>query len=87
MAKRMAMSPRNFCRVFEREHGVTPGFHVRRLRLEAARRALEQTSRGLKEIALDCGFGSDETMRRIFLHVLRITPGSYRKRFRLALAS
>jgi transcriptional regulator GlxA family with amidase domain len=87
LALRVGMSPRNFCRVFAREHKVTPGYYVQRLRLEAARRQLEQTSRGLKEIALDCGFGTDEAMRCTFLRLLRTTPGSYRKRFRLEPAA
>ena len=83
LAKRMAMSARNFCRAFAREHEVTPGRYVRCLRLEAARRQLEQTNRGLKEIAVDCGFGTDETLRRVFLQELGATPGTYRKRFHL----
>jgi len=83
LARRVAMSSRSFCRAFLREHKVTPGRYVRFLRIEAARRQLEQTRRGLKEIAWDCGLGTEETMRRLFLRELCATPGSYRKRFRL----
>ena len=51
------------------------------LRLEAARQMLTGTGRPLKRIAARCGFGSEETMRRVFLRHLAITPGEYRERF------
>ncbi len=44
-ARRVAMSPRNFFRVFMREVGMTPGRFVERVRVETARRLLEETSR------------------------------------------
>ena len=40
------------------EVGMTPGRYVERVRVEAARRLLEETSRGIPDIALTCGFGS-----------------------------
>jgi transcriptional regulator GlxA family with amidase domain len=46
------MSPRNFLRVFSKEVGITPARFVERLRLETARRQLEETNRALKEIVL-----------------------------------
>src|SRR5262249_21212081 len=82
LAERVAMSPRNFSRVFSKEVGVTPAKFVERLRLEAARRHLEETNRALKEIASSCGFSSSEIMRRSFLSHLLVTPSAYRSRFR-----
>ena len=75
------MSPRNFFRVFVREVGMTPGRFVERVRVEAARRLLEETSRGLPEVAAACGFGSSETMRIAFRRALGVNPQSYRSRF------
>lgn len=83
LAKYMAMSPRNFARVFRAELGITPARYVRQARLEGARIQLEQTSRGLDEIAMQCGFGSDEVMRRTFIEELRVTPGQYRAHFQI----
>ena len=54
LAKRAGMSERNFSRVFRREVGTTPAAHAENVRVEAARRALETTSRPLKRIAADC---------------------------------
>src|ERR1700719_2036700 len=60
LAKRAAMSPRNFSRVFRKETGITPAKFAERLRVEAARRQLEQTVKAVKEIAASCGFSSSE---------------------------
>lgn len=81
LAARVAMSPRNFARAFVGELGITPARYVERLRLEAARRRLEQTDMSLEEIASGCGFRSAELMRRAFLRSIGITPGRYRDHF------
>jgi transcriptional regulator GlxA family with amidase domain len=80
LARRVAMSPRNFFRVFTREIGITPARFVERARVEAARRLLEETGRGVEDIAARCGFGSAETMRGAFQRVLRVSPQTYRTR-------
>jgi len=82
LARRVAMSPRNFARVFAREVGATPGQFVERVRVEAARRRLEESADGVDNIAFRCGFGTAETMRRAFLRTLRVPPSAYRSRFR-----
>jgi transcriptional regulator GlxA family with amidase domain len=82
LAARLAMSPRNFSRVFTKEVGVTPAKFVEHLRVEAARRQLEENHRAVKEIASSCGFSSSEIMRRAFLSNTQLTPSAYRSRFR-----
>ncbi|MBW0013077.1 DJ-1/PfpI family protein, partial [Mycobacterium sp.] len=64
LARRVAMSPRHFTRVFTDEVGEAPGHYVERIRTEAARRQLEETDDTVVAIAARCGFGSAETMRR-----------------------
>ncbi|WP_245815083.1 helix-turn-helix domain-containing protein [Cystobacter ferrugineus] len=81
LAARVAMSPRNFARVFLQELGKTPARYVQQLRVEAARRQLERTDKGVEEIASSCGFGSAEVMRRAFLRGLGVTPARYREHF------
>jgi len=55
LARRAAMSPRNFARVFTREVGTTPARFVISSRIDAARRLLEDTSDSLEEICRRCG--------------------------------
>jgi transcriptional regulator GlxA family with amidase domain len=79
LADRTAMSVRNFERVFTRELGKTPSQYVLQMRAEAARRQLERTDQGLKQIAAACGFGSADSMRRAFLRSVGTTPHKYRR--------
>jgi len=79
LANRMAMSVRNFERVFTREVGTTPSQYVLQVRVEAARRLLERTDGGLKHVAAASGFGSIDVMRRAFVRLLGITPRRYRE--------
>ena len=81
LARRAAMSPRNFARIFREEIGETPARHIEILRVEAARRQLETTSSSLDEVADICGFGSAEVLRRTFFRRIGTTPGKYRSSF------
>lgn len=81
LARRVAMSPRNFARVFAREIGATPARFVASARIETARRLLEETPHGLAAIGARSGLGTPESLRRAFLHALGVTPGQYRERF------
>src|SRR5207302_7633923 len=55
LARRAAMSPRHFARTFGRDVGMTPGRYVERIRIEAARRRLEDTTESIGQIAVACG--------------------------------
>jgi len=79
LAERMSMSVRNFERVFTREVGSTPSQYVLQMRVEAARRELERTDDGLKQVASHAGFGNVDVMRRAFVRLLGITPRRYRE--------
>jgi len=76
LADRMSMSVRNFERVFTREVGTTPSQYVLHTRVEAARRQLERTETGLKQVASATGFGNVDVMRRAFVRLLGITPAT-----------
>jgi transcriptional regulator GlxA family with amidase domain len=84
LAQRVAMSPRNFARVFSREMKTTPAKFVERLRMEAARRRLEESPHSMETVASECGFGNVNSMRNVFQRTLRIPPGQYRRHFRYA---
>jgi len=79
LADRVAMSVRNFERVFTRELGRTPSQYILQARVEAARHQIERTDHGLKQIAAACGFASADAMRRSFARLVGITPSQYRQ--------
>jgi len=82
LADRMAMSPRNFSRVFCHEIGMTPAKFVERTRLEAARNMMLRSDQPMESVAGKCGFNNAEQMRRTFQRFLNITPQEYRANFK-----
>jgi transcriptional regulator GlxA family with amidase domain len=81
LAAESSMSPRSFARHFPAAFGTTPAKYVERIRLEAARTALERSRHPIARIAADCGFGSAETLRRSFQRAFRVAPADYRSHF------
>ncbi|MET7384106.1 GlxA family transcriptional regulator [Streptomyces sp. NPDC005529] len=84
LAARARLSPRHFARAFHTETGTTPGRFVERVRLEHARRLLEDSADGVEEISRASGYGTPEAMRRAFVKTLGSAPAEYRRRFRPA---
>jgi transcriptional regulator GlxA family with amidase domain len=80
LAEKMAMSSRNFTRVFQRETSASPSVFIESARLEFARRLVESHHSSLKTIASKTGFGTEERMRRVFQKRLGVTPRDYCER-------
>ncbi|MBL4675439.1 MAG: helix-turn-helix domain-containing protein [Mucilaginibacter sp.] len=85
IADHFNMSTRNFTRVFHKQTGLPPAKFIEKLRVEAARKFLEDTDLPLERIAEDCGLINLVGMRRTFIRHLDITPSDYRRTFRTAL--
>ncbi len=81
LARRMALSPRHFARLFRSEVGVTPATWVEDARVDAARRLLEKGDEAPKQVASQCGFADADTLRRAFARQVGVTPAEYRRRF------
>jgi len=79
LAAQAAMSPRNFARAFTAETGTTPAKAVERLRLEAARTAVETGHAPIDRVAEAAGFGDPERMRRAFLRAFGQPPQALRR--------
>lgn len=80
MAEQAGMSSRSFSRHYLAATGRTPARALEGLRMESARRLLEQGAQ-VSQTARRCGFGTEETMRRSFQRHLGISPQDYRQRF------
>ncbi|HSV80922.1 MAG TPA: GlxA family transcriptional regulator [Ramlibacter sp.] len=81
LARKAAMSERNFRRVFAKEVGAGPVQFIETARLEAARRLLEDGNLPLKSVARRVGLGSDQSLRKLFIRHLGVGPNEYRARF------
>ena len=84
IARGVAMSPRTLSRWCREHLSESPAELVRRLRLEEARRLLEETSLPLKDISARTGLGDPSTLWRVFTQTLGVTPAAYRERFAAA---
>jgi transcriptional regulator GlxA family with amidase domain len=83
LARRAAMSCRNFTRSFHHEFYMTPARFVEHTRVESARILLETSELPIQLIAHRCGFATANTMRRSFVRMLSVSPNDYRRRLRL----
>lgn len=86
LAVQASLSTRQLTRLFQSELGTTPARYVELVRIDAARAALD-AGRSVGETARLAGFGTPETLRRVFLSHLGITPKAYRDRFHTASRS
>jgi transcriptional regulator GlxA family with amidase domain len=82
LAERTGMSPRHFGRCFQEEFGMTPAKFVERARFDAALQLLDEGDESVEQIAGRCGFGSAETLRRVFIRRAGMGPAAYRERLR-----
>jgi transcriptional regulator GlxA family with amidase domain len=83
LAARASLSTRQLNRLFQSELGTTPARYVEMVRIDAARAALD-AGRTVADTARVAGFGSPETLRRVFVDHLGVSPKAYRERFRTA---
>jgi transcriptional regulator GlxA family with amidase domain len=75
------VSLRTFSRFYKRATGLTPARGVEQIRLDAACRMIETSVRPLKAIAAQCGYRSQEVMRRAFVRNLQMSALEYRRRY------
>ena len=83
--RRSRLAERTFKRRFGAATGLTPIGYVQRLRVEDAKRRLERTEASADEIGWRVGYEDGAFFRRLFKRVTGLSPGAYRKRFRVPL--
>jgi len=72
------MSQRNFARAFIQDTRMTPAQFVDLVRVDAARRLLDESTLPLQRIAFESGFSGAQALRRAFCRQLGIAPREYR---------
>ena len=80
IARRVGLSARALELLFQRSLGETPGAYALRLRLNAARRLVLDTSEPMADIAARTGFSSASTFSRAFAAAFGEPPGRMRRR-------
>jgi transcriptional regulator GlxA family with amidase domain len=81
MTSRSGLSPRAFERRFKRATGLSPIGYVHQVRIDEAKRRLEQTALPIDQISWEVGYEDAAAFRRLFKRIARVTPGIYRRKF------
>lgn len=79
LARRAAMSPRNFTRRFKEETGQSPAAWVQGRRIDRARELLQASSEPIHVVASACGFASTSAFHRAFVRSLGLSPSAFRQ--------
>ncbi|MFT3669655.1 MAG: AraC family transcriptional regulator [Pseudoxanthomonas sp.] len=74
------ISAHHFILLFRRTYGTTPGQYLIRLRIERAKRLLEETSLSIASIAAEVGFSSHSHLSDQFARRTGLSPSEYRRR-------
>lgn len=80
-ADAVAMGGRNFKRRFKAATGETPLEYLQRLRIESAKRQLEQSARSSLNVIWSVGYEDASSFRRLFKKHTGVTMEQYRRRF------
>lgn len=81
LADRMSVSQRTLIRKFRSELGVTPVGYLQNLRVEGAKRLLEDGSTPIVEIVERVGYSDVSSFTRLFKSKTGVTPHAFRQRF------
>ena len=80
---RSGLAERTFKRRFTDATGLSPLTYVQRVRVEEAKKRLEQTEDSVEAVGWHVGYEDPAFFRRLFKRVTGVSPGAYRKRFRV----
>ncbi len=81
LAKEFRMSRRSLERRFKRATGITPLVYLQQLRVENAKRMLEEGVRTFNEITYEVGYEDVSFFRKIFIRLTGLRPKEYQQRF------
>ncbi|MFJ3657056.1 GlxA family transcriptional regulator [Streptomyces nigra] len=83
LAKHLSVSSRHLTRLFNDELSITPARYVEMIRFDMAKALLDQGHTATQTASL-AGFPNYESMRRVFVRKLSLSPAAYQRRFSTA---
>ncbi len=81
VANKVAINKRTFIRRFKKATNNTPIEYIQRIKIEAAKKALETSSKSVNNIMYDVGYNDVKTFRNLFKDITGITPTQYRNHY------
>jgi transcriptional regulator GlxA family with amidase domain len=81
--KDIPSSRRNFARRFKLATGIPPIEYLQNVRIESAKKQLEQTNHNINEIIDRSGYADPKSFRKVFSKLVGMTPMEYREKFNI----
>ncbi|KAA9034462.1 helix-turn-helix domain-containing protein [Ginsengibacter hankyongi] len=81
LSSRFAVGRRNFDRRFIKATGNTPVEYLQRVKIEAAKKALETSRKTINEVMYDVGYSDVKAFREVFRKITGMSPLEYRRRY------
>jgi AraC family transcriptional regulator len=81
MAQSVGLSTAHFARMFRKSTGETPHQFVLRQRIERAKAMLRAPDARVLDVAVACGFKTQQHFAQVFRNVSRVSPTEYRQDF------
>jgi AraC family transcriptional regulator len=81
MAQLVELSPAHFSRMFRKSTGESPHHFVLRHRVERAKEMLPAAEERVLDVAVACGFKTQQHFARVFRRMCGVSPTEYRQEF------
>ncbi|MEX2600078.1 MAG: helix-turn-helix domain-containing protein [Balneolaceae bacterium] len=81
IAGQVNMSRRNFIRRFKKATQNTPLEYIQRVKVEAAKKGLEQGNQNISSLVYDVGYNDSKSFRNVFKRFTGLTPAEYRSKY------
>ena len=81
IATHVNMSKRNFIRRFKQAIRITPLEYIQRVKIEAAKKALESSKANIQTLTYEVGYNDSKTFRSTFKRLTGVTPQDYRNKY------
>ena len=86
LATKFSVGRRSFDRRFVKATGNTPIEYTQRVRIEAAKKSFETSSKNIKEVMYDTGYSDVKAFREVFRKITGLSPLEYRIKYNSANA-
>lgn len=81
LAKRFAIGRRHFDRRFVKATSNTPLEYLQKVKMEAAKKSLENSRKTVQEVMYDVGYSDAKAFREIFRRITGLSPLDYRNKY------
>ena len=81
LSAKFAVGRRNFDRRFIKATGNTPGEYSQRVKIESAKKALENSRKTINEVMYDVGYSDVKAFREVFRKFTGMSPVAYKEKY------